>query len=189
MVDLFDFSIPAVSHIVSDRSAEGRVDGADFRSNLVEIQVEIVGVDEIEGLCLLGIPKTGNQHLHQTDHPAGLLETLVFLELGHQFTEVRMKRVRIADPTVECLWGSGGEVHLVGLTESLPVGGCDGLDLDFRRDLGKEAFSKDVIELVPVWIDGGDGHRDAAGLGSNALHRPVKRSLKATLTDAKVGPS
>ena len=80
-VDLFNLRIATVRNVVSDGLAERRVDGADLGGDFVEIQIEIVGMDEVDARRLLGVPKVRHDHLHEADDPSRLLESLVLFEL------------------------------------------------------------------------------------------------------------
>ena len=134
-VDLFSLGIPAVGDVMGDGFAEGRIDGADFGGDLVNAEIEVIGVNQIGRVRPTGIPEVGDHHLHQPDDAPGLLEAFVFLELADQLAEIGMEGVGIHDPGVEGLGRGSGQAHVGGFSQRFAVGAGHPLDFGFRGDL------------------------------------------------------
>ena len=95
LVDQFHLGVAVMSDVVGDGFAEAWVDRAHLGGDLVLVEVEVVGVDQIEGAGFSGVPEVGYDHLHQSNHATGLLKAFVLLELAHQLPQIGMERVGV----------------------------------------------------------------------------------------------
>ena len=117
-------------------------------------------MDQVHAVCLLGIPKARDHHLHEADDASGLLEALVLFEFSDQLAKVGVERVGVDDSGVKRLRRCRRKAHLVSLAERFTVSLGDPLSLLTGPDALKEALAQDVVELVAVRIDGRDWDSD-----------------------------
>ena len=134
LVDLLNFGVAAMGDVVSDGFAQRRIDAPDLGSDLVHIEVNVIGGDQVLLFGLLGLPEVGHHHLHQADDATGLLEALVLFELPDQFPKVGVEGVGVCHPGVERLGRRGGQVHANRFPEGLPILGGHLLDLVLGRE-------------------------------------------------------
>ena len=179
--------IACVGDVMGNGFAQRWVDGANFRRNFVQVQVQVVGVDEVNSGGLAGIPQVGHHHLHEPNHATGLLEALVFFELADKLTQVRVEGVRIQHTGEQRFGGCGGQAHLHRFAQRFAVGLCHLFDFRLGGYLRKQAFAQDVVQLIAVGVDRRDGHGDAAGLRGDALHGAVEGVFQPRLAHTEVG--
>ncbi len=98
LIDLLHLCITTVGNVMGDGFAQGRIDRAHFGGDFIQIEIQIIGMDQINVGRLFTVPEIGYHHLHQTNDTPSLLEALVLLELADKFPQVRMERIRIKDP-------------------------------------------------------------------------------------------
>lgn len=124
--------------------------------------------------------------MHKADDAAGLLESLVLLELADEFPQVGMERICINDTGVERLRRRSGEIHPDRIGERVAVSGCHFLDHRLRLDIREKAFAENMVKYVTVWIDRRDRGSDAPGFACDALCGSVESRFERGLPSAVI---
>jgi hypothetical protein len=92
-----------VADVVGDRLGQALIDGSDLGGELRIGEIDVIGMNELEPFGPLSFPETGDDHLHEADDAACLLESLVLLETAEEFSPGRMEGIGIEDILVEAI--------------------------------------------------------------------------------------